>query len=59
MKQVPRPSDGNSKSAYFSRDKVLGLIEAPSIIERYKAYLEYAGRPIYLEYVTRPTFELN
>ncbi len=43
----------------MTREKVLDLIEAPAIIERYKAYLEYAGRPIYMEYVTHPSFELK
>lgn len=56
---TPRPSDENSESAYFPQNKVLDLIEAPSIIERYKAYLEYSGRPTYLEYVTKPNFELK
>ena len=56
---IPRPSDENSESAYFPRDKVLDLIEAPAIIERYKAFLEYTGRPTYMEYVTRPAFELR
>ena len=56
---TPRPSDENSESAYFPKDEVLDLIKAPVIIERYKAFLEYSGRPIYLEYVTKPTFELK
>ena len=56
---IPRPSDENSKSAYFPKDKVLDLIQAPAIIERYKAFLEYAGRPTYMEYITKPTFELR
>ena len=56
---VPRPSDENSESAYIPKDEVLNLIQAPAIIERYKAYLEYAGRPIYLEYVTKPFFKLK
>lgn len=56
---TPRPSEENAESAYFSRDKVLGLIQAPNVAERYKAYLEYSGRPTYLEYVTKPSFELR
>ena len=56
---VPRPSDENSESAYIPKDEVLNLIQAPAIIERYKAYLEYAGRPVYLEYVTKPSFKLK
>lgn len=55
----PRPSDENSESMYVHKDKALELIQSPNIIERYKAYLEYAGRPIYMEYVTKPSFELK
>lgn len=56
---TPRPSDENSESAYFPADKVPELMEYPAVIERFKAYLEYAGRPIYLEYVTKPVFQLK
>lgn len=56
---TPRPSDENSESVYVPKDKVLELIQAPAIIERYKAYLEYTGRPIYMEYITKPVFELK
>lgn len=56
---IPRPSDENSESMYVPEDKVLDLIQAPAIIERYKAYLEYAGRPVYLEYITNPYFQLK
>ena len=56
---IPRPSDENSESAYFPKDKVLDLIQTPAIIERYKAFLEYVGRPTYMEYITKPTFELR
>ena len=56
---IPRPSDENSESAYFPRDEVEGLITAPAIVERYKAFLEYTDRPIYLEYVTKPSFQLK
>ena len=56
---TPRPSEENSESKYVSKEKALELITAPAIIERYKAYLEYTGRPIYMEYVTKPSFELK
>lgn len=56
---IPRPSSENSESAFFSTDKARELITAPAIVERFKAYLEYAGRPIYLEYVTKPNFQLK
>lgn len=56
---TPRPSDENEESVYFSKDKILALIQAPAILERYKAYMEYANRPVYLEYVTKPDFKLK
>lgn len=56
---IPRPSDENSESAFFPRDKVQELITSPAIVERFKAYLEYEGRPIYMEYVTKPNFQLK
>ena len=56
---IPRPSNENSESAFFPRDEVENLITAPAIFERYKAYLEYTSRPIYMEYVTKPSFQLK
>ncbi len=56
---IPRPSEENSESAFFSRGKAQELITSPAIVERFKAYLEYAGRPIYMEYVTKPSFQLK
>ena len=56
---TPRPSSENSESSFFPKESVLELIQAPAIVERYKAYLEYAGRPIYMEYVTKPAFQLK
>lgn len=56
---VPRPSEENSESAYFSKEDAEKMITAPAIVERFKAYLEYAGRPAYLEYVTKPEFKLK
>lgn len=54
-----RGSDENSESAWVPEDKVLSLIKAPAIIERFRVYLEYSGRPTYLEYRTKPVFELR
>ena len=56
---IPRPSDENSESAYIPKDKVLELIQTPSVRKRYEAYLEYTGRPVYMEYVTKPSFKLK
>ncbi len=54
-----RSSEENSESGWFRKEKVLSMIESPGIMERYKAYLEYQGRPVYMEYVTKPVFELK
>ena len=56
---IPGPSEENSETAFVPKDKVLELIRTPAYIERYKAFLEYAGRPIYMEYVTKPEFQLK
>lgn len=56
---VPRPSEENSESMYVPKDKVLDMVKAPAIVERYKAFMEYTGRPTYMEYVTKPVFELK
>ncbi len=55
----PRPSEENSESAFVAKDKAAELIKAPAVAERFRAYLEYAGRPTYLEYVTKPVFQLK
>lgn len=56
---ILRGSDENSVSAWVPQDQVLDLIKAPSNRERFQAFLEYSGRPIYLEYITKPDFELK
>lgn len=55
----PRPSEENSESMFVPKEKALDIITEPAIIERFKAYLEYSGRPFYMEYVTAPEFELK
>ena len=56
---TPVPSDENSKTAFIPKGRVPELIRTPAYIERYKAFLEYTGRPTYLEYVSRPEFQLK
>ncbi len=56
---IPVPSEENSETAFIPKNRVPELIRTPGYIERYKAFLEYAGRPIYLEYVTKPEFQLK
>lgn len=40
-------------------DKVLDMITAPAIRERFQAYMNYDGNIQYLEYVTKPEFDLK
>lgn len=54
-----RGSNENPESAWVPKEKVLDMIKAPSNKERFRAFLEYSGRPVYLEYVTKPDFELK
>lgn len=54
-----RRSDKNSESSWFPQNQVLDMIKAPSNVEKYKAFLEYTSRPVYLEYITKPEFELK
>ena len=56
---MPRPSEENSKTAWFPLDQARDLITAPAIAVRFQAYLAYTGRPAFLEYVTHPTFQLK
>jgi ADP-ribose pyrophosphatase YjhB (NUDIX family) len=56
---APRPSEENTESAYFPPERVMDLIGYEAIRERFQAWLEYTGRPIYLEYVTEPVFQLR
>ncbi len=54
-----RPSEENSETGWFSEEEALSLITAPAIIHRFNAYLTYTGRPLYLEYITHPAFQLK
>ena len=56
---TPRPSEENAESVDVPQARVPEMIHAPAMLARYRAYLEYAGRPVYLAYVTKPEFELK
>ena len=49
----------NEETRYFKKTDVLEHITSCAIRERFKAFIEYDGRPTYLEYVTNPQFELK
>lgn len=52
-------SDENSESCWVKKDKVLDMITAPAIRQRFQAYLNFDGNIQYLAYVTQPEFELK
>ena len=56
---TPRPSEENSQTAWFPLNEAQRLITAPALAARFQAYLEYAGRPTFLEYKHKPVFELK
>lgn len=52
-------SDENSETCWIKKDKVLDMITAPAIRQRFQAYLDFDGNVQYLAYVTQPEFDLK
>lgn len=52
-------SEENSETCWIAKDKVLDLITAPAIRQRFQAYLDFDGSVQYLAYVTKPEFDLR
>ena len=52
-------SEETAECRWVPKDKVLDMIKAPHIQERYQAYLNFNGNVNYMEYVTKPKFELK
>jgi len=52
-------SEETSESHWFEKDKVLDMVTAPAIRTRYQAYLDFGGSSCYMEYVTKPNFEIK
>jgi len=52
-------SEETSESRWISKDSVLDYITVPNLVERFKAYLNFDGNIQYLEYVTRPKYDLK
>lgn len=52
-------SDETSDSRWVPRDQVLELITAPAIRTRYQAYLDFEGKVHYMDYATKPHFDLK
>ena len=56
---VPRPSEENSESGWFSPEEAAEMIVTPAERKRFGVYLEKRERPVYLEYVVKPEFILK
>lgn len=52
-------SNETSETVWVLKDKVLNYISAAYLVERYKAYLNFKGDVQYLEYLTRPEYNLK
>jgi 8-oxo-dGTP diphosphatase len=52
-------SDETSDSRWVSKDEVLSKVSAPALQTRYQAYLDYNGSIHYMDYITKPQFELK
>lgn len=52
-------SDETSDSMWIPREKALELIKHPAMQLRYQAYLDYSGKILYVDYVSRPEFVLK
>ncbi len=52
-------SDETSETLWVDKAKVLDYITVPNLIERFKAYLTFQGEIQYLEYITKPKYELK
>ena len=52
-------SDETSDSRWVSKEKVLDMVSAPALRTRYQAYLDYNGSVHYMDYITKPQFELK
>jgi 8-oxo-dGTP diphosphatase len=52
-------SDETSESKWVEKEKVLDLVTAKAVRIRYQAYLNFDGIINYIEYVTKPQFEIK
>lgn len=52
-------SDETTELFWVSKDKVLDFLVVPDFKEKYKAYLNFEGDVLYLEYITKPEYNLK
>ena len=54
-----RTSEENTETAWFSPAEARAVITDPPIVDRFQTYLDYHGRPAYLEYAGWPEYQLK
>lgn len=52
-------SEETTEVLWIRKEQVLDMVTAPAIRTRYQAYLDFNGKANYMEYVTKPVFELK
>lgn len=52
-------SDETTDSRWIAKDEVLQYIKAPAIRMRFQAYLDFNREVVYMEYITKPEFEIK
>ncbi|MDW4527071.1 NUDIX hydrolase [Rossellomorea marisflavi] len=52
-------SDETSDVRWVHKEDVLNMISAPALRTRYQAYLNFEGSVQYMDYVTKPEFEVK
>jgi 8-oxo-dGTP diphosphatase len=52
-------SEETLESRWVAKDKVLDKITAPAIRTRYQAYMDFDRNIRYMEYITKPEFEIK
>lgn len=52
-------SDETLESRWICKDDVLNYIRAAALVERFNAYLNFDGNIQYLDYITRPNYDLK
>jgi NADH pyrophosphatase NudC (nudix superfamily) len=52
-------SDETSETIWVKKEEVLNHISVPNLIKRFEAYLNFSGDVQYLEYITKPKYELK
>lgn len=52
-------SNEATESLWVSKDKVLDFLNVPDFIDKFKAYLNFTGDVQYLEYITKPEYNLK